>query len=324
VTRFAWRNGIRRIKRRCGASTRIWRARLSGDRLGIVLVYHDVVESVGAGERLVPVVTTKTLAAHADCLRRMFRPVSASELPDAARSRRRGGRIPVAVTFDDDLRTHMSIAGPVLAARGMTATFFLGGAALDGPHLMWWENLQRGADSGIAPRELLAGAGLSDVGPGTTLAEAGSVVQALAPSYRRTVEQSLERALPPPTPDAGLRSEDVSWLAANGFEIGFHTRLHDALPDLDDEELDAALRDGVTELEQAAGRGLRVIAYPHGRADDRAAAAAARAGFVAGFTTADSVWTAGTDPHLIGRLTPAARTADQLAAELASALTRSR
>ena len=67
-------------------------------------------------------------------------------------------------------------------------------------------------------------------------------------------------------------------LARAGFEIGFHTRDHRPLPELTDDELARALVDGRAALEEAAGRRLRVLAYPHGSADERVAAAARSAG----------------------------------------------
>ena len=73
-------------------------------------------------------------AATCSCARR--------DLPAAARARRPGEPVPVALTFDDDLPSHREHAAPVLARHGAPATAFLCGA--DGP--FWWQLLQRAID----------------------------------------------------------------------------------------------------------------------------------------------------------------------------------
>jgi hypothetical protein len=98
----------------------------------------------------------------------------------------------------------------------------------------------------------------------------------------------------------GLRAGDVHALAA-ASTIGFHTRRHDALPDLPEPELERALADGRDELATAAAAPVDVIAYPHGKGDRRVAAAAKEAGFRAGFTTGRGIVRPGTDPFLIPR-----------------------
>src|SRR4051812_17966877 len=105
MTRTAWHARIQRIKRLVSTYLRMWRARLSADRRGLALVYHGVVEDAATEDRLVPVVTAAALAEHARCMKRWFVPVHASRLPEAARARRRGARLPIAATFDDDLRS---------------------------------------------------------------------------------------------------------------------------------------------------------------------------------------------------------------------------
>jgi peptidoglycan/xylan/chitin deacetylase (PgdA/CDA1 family) len=117
----------------------------------------------------------------------------------------------------------------------------------------------------------------------------------------------------------------VAALVADGFEIGFHTLRHDALPALADDALDAALRDGRDELATAAGTALDVISYPYGKADQRVAAAARAAGFRRGFITGRCAVTGETDPLLIPRLPPAmsvGKTALRVARAVASSRPR--
>ena len=101
-----------------------------------------------------------------------------------------------------------------------------------------------------------------------------------------------------------------------GGEIGFHTRDHDRLPTLSDDALARAMRAGVADLSAAAGAPLRAIAYPHGDADERVAAAARDARFACGYTTSGVAVRADTDPFLMGRLYPSRVSIAHLASQL--------
>lgn len=79
--------------------------------------------------------------------------------------------------------------------------------------------------------------------------------------------------------------DDLSALAAAGWEIGSHTLSHPRLPGLDEASLERELRGSREAIENALGRPCRSIAYPYGEVDARVRAAAARAGFSAGCTT---------------------------------------
>jgi peptidoglycan/xylan/chitin deacetylase (PgdA/CDA1 family) len=109
-----------------------------------------------------------------------------------------------------------------------------------------------------------------------------------------------------------------------GCEIGFHTRRHDVLPELDDARLAAAMHVGPDALVAAAGAPLRAIAYPHGAADARVAAAARAAAFGLGVTTEPDAVVAGSDPLLLGRIYPSSASVGGLAMSLAQTLWRAR
>jgi peptidoglycan/xylan/chitin deacetylase (PgdA/CDA1 family) len=212
--------------------------------------------------------------------------------------RRRGQRIPIAITFDDDLACHLTESAPLLRRAGLTATFFLSGASLSRPFSFWWERLQAAADGDLAGTRALVGlsAGQGDIHA------LGLEVQFMEPAERDAVAERLAEALGPDPDDSGLRADQVRALVEGGFEVGFHTRHHDVLPRLDDDALAAALSDGRAELEELAGRRLEAIAYPYGMGDDRVASAAAAAGFRTGFTARREAVGPDTDPLLIGRI----------------------
>ena len=48
----------------------------------------------------------------------------------------------MAVTFDDDLRSHVDYALPTLRQLGVPAAFFLSGRALHGQNVYWFQQLE--------------------------------------------------------------------------------------------------------------------------------------------------------------------------------------
>jgi peptidoglycan/xylan/chitin deacetylase (PgdA/CDA1 family) len=294
--------------------------RRSGRRIGAALVYHRVGDPPGEVEReLVPALGSSLFAAQLRHLTSEYRLVAASELPRAVRERRRGERLPVAITFDDDLRSHVEVAAPLLLLAGVPATFFLTGASLRGPHAFWWERLQAAVNRDLD----LSSLGLSGASAAAGIHQLGQTIELLMPSERDEVDAELGRLIGPDPSHVGLRSRDVERLVHEGFEIGFHTRRHDPLPGLTDEELERAMHDGRPDLERFAGKRITAIAYPHGRADARVAAAARAAGFELGFTGKSEAVRSESDPHLLGRVSPSYDSAQALALALAWALLRS-
>jgi peptidoglycan/xylan/chitin deacetylase (PgdA/CDA1 family) len=87
----------------------------------------------------------------------------------------------------------------------------------------------------------------------------------------------LERA------EESLGWPELELLREGGWEVGSHSATHPLLPDLDHAELERELADSRATIRQRLGS-CETLAYPYGRADGRAAAAAARAGYLAAFT----------------------------------------
>lgn len=284
--------------------------RASARRCGLVLVYHAVAEEAGDwSEELVPAHSKSVFEAQMRYVRSRYQLVSAGEIVEAVRTRRRGQPFPVAVTFDDDLRSHRTHALPVLEMLGIPATFFLTGASLERPFAFWWQRLQAATDRGLTVSV-----------PGGGIHEKAAQIESMPPAQRDLASEQL------PALDAtsvALDRDDVGVLVAGGFELGFHTLRHDRLPDLEDTLLERALHDGRAELEAAAHCRLRSIAYPHGRADERVAAAARAAGFSRGFTGRYEAVTPTSDPLLLGRLEPTYGSASDFSLQLVRAILRS-
>jgi peptidoglycan/xylan/chitin deacetylase (PgdA/CDA1 family) len=290
-------------------------ARRSRAHAGVALVYHRVGEPPSdLSYELLPALGSRLFAEQVRYLSTRYRLMPASRLLEAASERRPGEPFPVAITFDDDLRSHVERAAPILVRAGATATFFLTGAGLRRPHRFWWERLQEARERRLDLGPLGIG------GPRADVHELGRAIEALPARRIDQLNAGLGRLIGPDPSDAGLRAEDVTALVADGFEIGFHTRRHYPLPPLAADELGAAMTEGRPELEEAAGGRLATIAYPHGRADGRVAAAARAAGFGAGFTGVRGPVTPASDPLLLCRLSPSYASIGELAVHVARAL----
>jgi peptidoglycan/xylan/chitin deacetylase (PgdA/CDA1 family) len=286
------------------AAARRARLQSSGLKIGLALAYHRVAERVGTLEHeLVPRHDLALFDEQMRHLRAHYRVVTASEFLEAVASRRRGERIPVAITFDDDLSSHIDNAAPVLKRHDLTATFFLCGASAERPFRFWWERLQAACEAGMPVSEVATAPGWdADARPPATLHDAADVIQRVDLDSRAELERWLESRLGPDPEDSGMRAKAIRALCADGFEVGFHTLRHPFLPVLPNEELDRAMIEGREALGRIVGAPLETLAYPHGGYDHRVADAARRAGYRAAFTLEPDRATAHSDALVIGRL----------------------
>ena len=314
------RRTARRLLRALAAATGLPLARVvdaalrrTALRAGVAVAYHRVGAPAGDPEReLDPALDPAVLERQLAHLSARHRLVPASRLAAAVRLRARGEPFPVAITFDDDLASHATHAAPAAERAGATATFFLNGASLDGPHAFWWDRLRRAVELGV---ELPAPADAR-----RPIRATGLLVEQLPAAERDAFAERLGELVGADPEDSGLRAAQVARLAAAGHEIGFHTRGHHRLTDLDDDALQRELRDGRDRLAELAGAPLDTIAYPHGHADARVAAAARAAGYRAGFTTEPKAVTPTCDPLRQPRLDAPLDSAGRLALAVARLL----
>ena len=298
--------------------------RLTDQRVGAALLYHTVAERPGDPNReLVPAVSRALFRRHVQHLRHTYRLVPAADFPDAVAKRRRFERIPVCVTFDDDDVEHVNGAVPILVQEGVPATFFLSGVGLEGQTATWWQRLQRAADRGVALERIaeeLGGEISQIVGGSPTIHRIADAIEAMGAKERQGVSDRLVALAGPDPPHPNLDSADISHLIDGGFEIGFHTRGHDRLTDLDDAELARAMRVGRDRLDRAAGGRIETIAYPHGRNDPRVTRAARDAGYRIGFGNKRRAATPESDPLSLGRFEPGSMSPSRFAMSLSGLL----
>lgn len=282
------------------------RRRLSRPRpdAGIVLAHHRVGDPAGDREReLVPALATSSFEERVEVLVDGYRVISASEIVEAAVVRRRNEPVPVALTFDDDLDSHLDVVAPILLQRGLPATFFVG-PPLSGGAAFWWEDLQALADGGELPSHLGSLPG-TDLGPvarrePNAIHTLGRTIESLPAHERDAVADEL-RSLAGSSTRRRLDGQGMAALVEAGFELGFHSARHYLLTTLDDDRLDRELTDGREVLHEISGKPITTMAYPHGKADARVAEATRVAGFELAFTGGSKRVDATTDPLLAPR-----------------------
>lgn len=272
----------------------------------VAIYYHGVAERKGSSaDDLVPPIARKLFEEQIAHLARYYDVVPAGELP-ACREPRNRKRPAVAITFDDDLLSHAVDVLPILARWRLRATFYLTGSSLNEPFTFWWEDAKRLRDR---DHELDLGA-------------LATRIEGLPARARRAEAANLRTQAGLPPDDAGLRTHHVRQLVKAGHEIGFHTREHHPLTTLSDTELIHALEDGRPALERVVGKSISSVAYPHGRADERVADAARRAGYATGYTTRPEAITPATSPWLLGRLEASHESLGAFATQVARAFER--
>jgi peptidoglycan/xylan/chitin deacetylase (PgdA/CDA1 family) len=269
---------------------------------GLVLVFHRISGEMRPREGLIPPVPEHLFRRQIEAL------LDAGEivrLEDLLGSQFDWHRPRFALTFDDDWSTHYERALPILRNLGVTATFFLSGRSLHELGPLWFERLDRLiVDDGIRAAARWLGIDTDDPEQLATACENDPLLQ-------KRVEEL------PGGEVQRLSSAEIGALADAGMAIGFHTLQHPLLSLLPDSALDEALVRGRNELEVAAGRPIRLFAYPHGKPDARVTARLPGAGFVAACTGRPVPVRPGDDPYLLGRWEPGPIDLDRFVANVA-------
>lgn len=271
----------------------------------LVLVFHRISAANDSRPTLVPAVPASLLRKQIEALLKVGEIVG---LEDVRHPHSDWHRPRFALTFDDDWITHHQRALPILQEFGVSATFFLTGRTLHQLGPLWFERL----DGMIADRGTRAVARW--LGIDTDDPEQVATVCENEPSLQDRIEELSEQEV------QRVGSAEIAALANAGMAIGFHTLQHPLLTGLSDSALDDALVRGRSELEAAAGRPVRLFAYPHGKADARAVARLPAAGFVAACTGRPVPVCPGDNPYLFGRWEPGPISLDRFVAGVAARL----
>ncbi|MGH2976171.1 MAG: glycosyltransferase [Solirubrobacterales bacterium] len=79
--------------------------------------------------------------------------------------------------------------------------------------------------------------------------------------------------------------DEIARMGEAGISFGAHTRTHPSLPDLADDAVADEIAGSRADLERSLGEAVHTFAYPYGRRDERAVAAAGAAGFAGACNT---------------------------------------
>jgi peptidoglycan/xylan/chitin deacetylase (PgdA/CDA1 family) len=240
---------------------------------GVVSLFYHVVSD----ERLphvAPLYRYRTPTQFEDDLRWLaarYRFVGSAEAERASASV--GGRPAVHLSFDDGFAECGSVARPILLRMGIPCTFFLVEGALDNRLLPAPQ---------LAALCMEAARGIGDRRAAAVLAEIGE-----PRAGRRGAEERLRRVLRGLSADrAGrlaraaallevdgeaylrerrpfLTSDEARAMAADGFELGAHTRAHVRLGGLPPEEVEREVADSCRAVAALAGAASVPFAFPY-------------------------------------------------------------
>lgn len=240
---------------------------------------------------------------------------------DKAVMQLQGGRLPsraAAITFDDGYADNVSNALPVLQSHGLTATFFVSTAFLDGGR-MWNDSvIETIRHCSLRVLDLRSsGWGIFSL---ETPAHKRSAIDALLtrikyiqPEQRQqrvddlveTISDMTDIHLPT---DLMMRSEQLLVLRNAGMQMGAHTVSHPILEQTTDQQAVWEIAGSKAALESRLAEPVSLFAYPNGKPDvdysARHVGMVRDAGFVAAVSTARGAAGPNADPFQLPRFTP--------------------
>jgi len=233
----------------------------------------------------------------------------------------------VCITLDDGYANNLSVALPILAARGVPATVFVATGFLDGGRMFNDTIIE-------AVRRTSAEFDLTDLGLGSYLITDDSarirVVDELIrklkhrdPAVRAASADAIAARVGLPA-DTGtmMTREQVRQLHHAGIAIGAHTITHPILTKLDDKDAQREIETGRQELEAIVGSPITLFAFPNGKPggdyDRRHVDMVAAAGFEAAFSTAWGTADSGGDLMQLPRIAPWGKTPLRYALQIAA------
>lgn len=183
------------------------------------------------------------------------------------------GRLPpraACITFDDGYRDNYEVALPLLKSLGLTATFFVSNAFIDGGRMFndtALECMRRCPAGAVDLRNFGLGVReVSDVASRVATARAISrAIKDLPLDLRAQRCDELERLAGQPLPDDLMMSSDnVASMVRQGMSIGGHTVNHPNLAVTEPQLAMKEISDNRDALTAITGRQPRSFAYPFG------------------------------------------------------------
>jgi peptidoglycan/xylan/chitin deacetylase (PgdA/CDA1 family) len=234
----------------------------------------------------------------------------------------REGRLPpraLSITFDDGYVNNHDVALPILMALGLTATFFVCTAYLDGGLMfndMILEAIRASNKTELDAREL--GLDLGILPLQDAQARAASAIQLIQHTkylkgeartqacdrlWEMLTGQGLARV-----PKLMMNAGELQHLHRQGMTLGGHTHNHPILSQCTPEETRVEIETNRARLRDITGLTPTTFAYPNGRPNDdfdhRHSDVVKQAGYECAFTTARGICTGESDPYQLPRFAP--------------------
>ena len=271
-----------------------------------ILMYH--------GFRGGPEAVRTHVTRQCEHLRRYYCPVSLSEIAEALRTNTPMPPNSLTITVDDGY-SDLKLAFPIFRSFGFRVTVYVVSDFSDG-QLWLWPDKVKYAFRNTPLREVsvaLGPGGVRQFSVNTEANEELERVMMLLPNQERLrVLDSLPDcfsvaipASPPPACDP-LSWQDLRTMAAEGLEIGAHTRSHPILSRIESpNELADEIGGCKRRIEEELRSPVRHFCYPNGRREDygfAAIEAVREAGYETAVTTEPGLVKRGADPFQLNRL----------------------
>jgi len=285
-------------------------ARFASDKLSVV-TFHRVLPAALLAEYPIPgiAVTPEELDYLLGVFQEHYTIGPLSELAARYQAGERPAKPLLAVTFDDGQRDNLTYALPVLASRGVRASFYVVAEAVEHNIALWHDRiafalarLTRGgtlesAQSLLA--ELKVSSAEEDV-PNAAVAAAKLLTPELREAWLVRLEQ-LAGGAARPSWDGMMGWQELRTLQAAGHEIGSHSHSHPILPLVSDAELDREIAGSRQLIARQLGSEVSSFCYPNGDHDPRVVAAVERAGYRFAVTTRYGINARGSHPFTLKR-----------------------
>ncbi|WIG56975.1 MAG: hypothetical protein OJF61_002763 [Rhodanobacteraceae bacterium] len=241
-------------------------------------------------------------------LRDHFEPLSLGALVDRLQIGTTTGR-EVAITFDDGVQNHFTVAWPLLRAHRIPATFFVCPGLIESGDWLWRTELRMRLNVlGDALRtEVVRNAGCTATGIEAIMEWTKGLPMEARRSFEREIK-ALTADFTPPQAEmdshAPLTWEQLRQLDDGLITIGSHTRTHPILPTLTEPMLQDEIAGSRLALEEKLDRSVDLFSYPNGANNPRVADVARRH-YRAAVTTRQGLVSQDSDRFLLPRI-PAA------------------
>jgi peptidoglycan/xylan/chitin deacetylase (PgdA/CDA1 family) len=322
------------VARRARVRLRRIRARASGARRPVILMYHRI-----AHETFDPWGLAVAPDKFAEQLSWLAKHRALMSLPEFAGLHRRGA-LPddaVAITFDDGYACTGEVAAPLLESYGIPATIFIPAALIGRARPFWWDELRQivmtHPDTSLHARDRTFGLGERQTRDAIWPRDSRkrtprqnafyALWSELQPLTLDEIEQTLvefRAKHAPATTETGSRlmtGDEVRSIRSDMIQFGSHALTHVSLPGLTGPEKAAEIRNSIAACEELVGTRPVSFAYPFGDFDAECEALVAEAGFACACTAEPRAISADEDIFALPRLRVGNWTWRQLRQELA-------